>query len=283
MFSISPSVYVAYQGLNANYDCGYFSSFQTGGVYETTIAYPPDALSTYVGPLWMPAQTGPEPASLFRAINYTEFQEYEANTANEGYSKNLKIPSDLAGIDPAWSTCTPGMYGSWDPPRALTAAHNMVAPTPAQKLLDPLATAAPASGIAPSNLPATPTAIPKDTTNGSLNSDPPTTSVDPSSNSKDPQAKGNGDPAWSVGQTDNAPKGSNAGENPKSASEQGQDTEPEAQKIRPQSTPSDSGSPEASNISPAAVSSGDDDGWSGAGAPDLKHDPQDSPNSPLTS
>lgn len=60
----------------------------------------------------MPAQTGPEPASYFQAINYTEFQEYEANTANEGYSKNLKIPSDLGAIDPAWSTCTPGIYGS---------------------------------------------------------------------------------------------------------------------------------------------------------------------------
>ena len=106
---------MAYHGLNAHYDCGYFSSFTTGALYDTTIGYPPNALSTYVGPLWMAAQTGPEPASLFQAINYTEFQQYEANTANNGYSKNLKIPSDLAAIDAAWNSCTPGRYGSLIP------------------------------------------------------------------------------------------------------------------------------------------------------------------------
>ena len=151
---------MVYHGLKAYYDCGYFSSFATGAVYDTTVAYASDALSTYVGPLWMQAQTGPEPASLFQAINYTEFQEYEANTANEGYSKNLKIPSDLAEVDPAWATCTPGMYGSWDPPRVLTAARNIAAPTPVQPHLDPSATAAPAAGIAATHFPAAPTPTP---------------------------------------------------------------------------------------------------------------------------
>ena len=164
-------------------------------MYETTIAYPPDALSTYVGPLWMPEQTGPAPESLFKAINYTEFQEYQANTKNAGYSKNLKIPSDLAAIDPAWRTCTPGMYGSWDPPRVLTAARNMVAPTAAQAATDPSATAAPAAGIASTDIPAAPTPAPKDPATASLQPDPPSASADPGSKSEDSQSTGNNDPA----------------------------------------------------------------------------------------
>ena len=143
----------------------------------------------------MPEQTGPAPESLFKAINYTEFQEYQANTKNAGYSKNLKIPSDLAAIDPAWRTCTPGMYGSWDPPRVLTAARNMVAPTAAQQATDPSVTAAPAAGIAPTDIPAAPTPAPKDPATGSLKSDPPSVSADPSPKSEVSQSKGNSDPA----------------------------------------------------------------------------------------
>ena len=164
-------------------------------MYETTIAYPPDALSTYVGPLWMPEQTGPAPESLFKAINYTEFQEYQANTRNAGYSKNLKIPSDLAAIDPAWRTCTPGMYGSWDPPRVLTAARNMVAPTAAQAATDPSATAAPAAGIASTDIPAAPTPAPKDPATSSVQPDPPSVSADPGSKPQVSQSKGSSDPA----------------------------------------------------------------------------------------
>ena len=164
-------------------------------MYETTIAYPPDALSTYVGPLWMPEQTGPAPESLYKAINYTEFQEYQANTKNAGYSKNLKIPSDLAAIDPAWRTCTPGMYGSWDPPRVLTAAQNMVAPTAAQPATDPSATAAPAAGIAPTDIPAAPTPAPKDPATGSMKSDPPSVSADPDPKSELSQSVSNSNPA----------------------------------------------------------------------------------------
>ena len=175
-------------------------------MYETTIAYPPDALSTYVGPLWMPDQTGPAPESLYKAINYTEFQEYQANTKNAGYSKNLKIPSDLAAIDPAWRTCTPGMYGSWDPPRVLTAARNMVTPTAAQAAADPSETAAPAAGIAPTDIPAAPTPAPKDPASSSLNSDPPSVSDDPDPNSEVSQSKGSSDPDANEPLKQDAPK-----------------------------------------------------------------------------
>ena len=230
----------------------------------------------------MPVQTGPEPASLFQAINYTEFEEYVANTANEGYSKNLKIPSDLAGIDPAWSTCTPGMYGSWDPPRALTAARNMVAPTPAQPAMDPLATAAPAAGIAPTHVPAAPTPPPKDSTGGPLQPYPPTVSADPGSGSKDTQSNGNNDPAWSVGQADSGSKGSNAGESQMPASNQGQVSDPANQQNDSQNNPPNDSPPGTPNTSPAAAGSSDDDN-NGAGAPSLNVDPQNSQNSPGSS
>ena len=167
----------------------------------------------------MPVQTGPEPGSLSQAISYAKFEKYEANTANEGYSKNLKIPIDLAWIDPAWSTCTPGIYGSWDPPRGPTAAQNMVAPTPAQPAMDLSATAAPEAGIAPTHIPAAPTPPPKDSANGPLQPGSPTVG-DPGSESRTTQPNGNNDPAWFIGQAKNASEGLNAGDSPTPASKQ---------------------------------------------------------------
>ena len=34
----------------------------------------------------------------------------------------LSIPSSLTTLDPAWSTCTPVLYGAWDPPSTLSTA-----------------------------------------------------------------------------------------------------------------------------------------------------------------
>ena len=226
----------------------------------------------------MAAQTGPEPSSLFQAINYTEFQEYVANTANEGYSKNLKIPSDLAGIDPAWSTCTPGMYGSWDPPRALTAARNMVAPTSAQPDVQPSATAVPAVVIASTHLPATPTSSPKDSSTPFPNLDPPIASADPSSKPEDPQSKGNSDPAWSADPADSTTVDSNAEENSVPASKQG---DPPDQQYSSQNTSPSTSSPGPSNNTPVAGNSADsDEGASGSG---LNVVTQVSQKSPMTS
>ena len=227
----------------------------------------------------MPAQTGPEPASLFKAINYTEFQEYVANTANAGYSKNLKIPSELAGIDPSWSTCTPGMYGSWDPPRVLTPVQNMVAPTAAQPAMAPLATAAPAAGIDPTHLPAASTASPKDSSIAPSISDPASASADPNSNSG-PQSKGNSDPAWPVGQADNASKDGTVGENLTPASKQGQGSGPVNQQDGFQTTTPSHISPGASL---ATSGSGGENNKNEAGVPSLRIDPQGSQNSPKSS
>lgn len=228
----------------------------------------------------MPAQTGPEPASLFKAINYTEFQEYVANTANAGYSKNLKIPSELAVIDPSWSTCTPGMYGSWDPPRVLTPAQRMVAPTAAQPATASLATAAPAAGIDPTHLPAASTASPKDSSNGPLKSDPPSASADPSSNSS-PKSEEDSDPAWSAGQADNASKDGDAGENLIAASQQGQASGPVKQQDGSQTTMPSQISPGASSL--ATSGSGGADIGNDAGDSSSRIDPQGLQNSPKDS
>ena len=206
----------------------------------------------------MPAQTAPEPSSLFRAINYTEFQEYVANTANAGYSKNLKIPSDLTGIDPAWSTCTPGMYGTWDPPRALVAAPGMVDPTPAQPAMEPSATLAPAAGIASSHLPATPTPAPKESAHETMKSDPPIASADPGSQLKDPQSKGQSDPASSASPADKAigfSQSDNVGKDPTPISKQGQMDDPANQQYSSLNTSPTHNSPIASKDSPAASDS----------------------------
>lgn len=272
---------MAYHGLNAAYDCGYFSSSTTGAVYDTTIAYASDALSTYVGPLWMQAQTGPEPASYFQAINYTEFEQYEANTANEGYSKNLKIPSDLGAIDPAWSTCIPGIYGSWDPPRVLTAAQDMVAPTPKQPAMDPLATAVPAAGIASTHIPAAPTPPPKDSANGILHPDPPTPSADPGSESKDTQSNGSKDPSLSVSQADDPSNSGGTGDDPTPALKQGQNSDPVDQQNIPQDSPRNQSPPVTPTNSPAAGGSNGDN--YDEVDPDLNVDPQNSQNGPKNS
>ena len=224
----------------------------------------------------MAAQTGPEPASYFQPLNYTEFEEYTADPAHNGYSKNLKIPNDLTAVDPAWSTCTPGMYGSWDPPRALTAARNMVAPTPAQLINDPSSTAAPVAGIDPTHIPATSTSPPQDPTSAPSQADPPTSSVDPGSESKAAQLAENNDPAWSAGQTDKASAGGNAGDKAAPVSTEGQDSDPATkQPINPQNIPLSQSSPEASYNPPAV---GDSSGSSTieVGASKLNVNPQDS-------
>lgn len=224
----------------------------------------------------MPAQTGPEPASLFKAINYTEFQEYVANTANAGYSKNLKIPSELAGIDPSWSTCTPGMYGSWDPPRVLTPAQHMVAPTAAQPAMAPLATAAPAAGIDSTHLPATSTASPKDSSTGPLKSDPPSASADPSNSG--PKSNENSDPAWSVGQADNASKDRDAGDNLTPASHQDHSPDPVKTRDGSQTTTPSSTLPGASSL--ATSGSDGENIEDDVGVSSLLIDPQGSQSNP---
>lgn len=96
----------------------------------------------------------------------------------------------------------------------------------------------------------------------------------PALNRKNTQSNENNDPAWSVGQADNASKGVNTGENSTPASKQGQDFDP-ANRDSPQNTPPNHNSPGASSKSSAASGSDDEDNTNGAEAPNLNVDPQD--------
>lgn len=68
MTFVSPSVYVAYRSLGAGNNCPAFGPgyFKAGDTYDTTIGYPPEALSTSMcnGP--------PAGFQIYTAINYTE-------------------------------------------------------------------------------------------------------------------------------------------------------------------------------------------------------------------
>lgn len=158
--SISPSVYVAYRSLGAPYNCPAFGPqyFPSGPTYDTTIAYPPEALSTSMcdGP--------PAGFQLYTAVNYTQLQfptgaettgTCEWRIGQQGSSARgpvLSIPSNVLSVDPSWSTCTGAFEGSFDPPSALHKAANVVAPGPT-----PPPSASPGGSVIPGNAPATQT------------------------------------------------------------------------------------------------------------------------------
>lgn len=187
--SISPSVYVAYTALRANYHCDLWNGLAlptvAGSEYRTTIAYPPGALSTYAGPQVFPVFTilvdpvlngsddggkiighsEPIPASWFQAINYTQLQVYGITASNStiDYSTypyrrtiggpNLKIPEDLRSLNSQWRMCALERYGLLDPPRVLTKATAIATPTTESSPWSTANLPAPASGIASTHLP----------------------------------------------------------------------------------------------------------------------------------
>ncbi len=75
----------------------------------------------------------------------------------------LSVPRTVYNLDPAWSTCTAGISGLWDPPRVLQPASGPLTPDPtttpqAQTVLT--SSAAPASAVAPTTPTATTSAGP---------------------------------------------------------------------------------------------------------------------------
>ena len=110
--SISPSVYIAYNGLNAYISCSSYGDVARGKAYNTTIAYEPAYLSTSMSARAL--QT-----CAFTEITYTELANYPYS---DGSSLILSLPSDLSSIDSAWSTCVPNSYGAFDPPSTLNQA-----------------------------------------------------------------------------------------------------------------------------------------------------------------
>ena len=150
-FSTSPSVYVIYHTLLADYTCDENQAdLDIGPQYDAvTIAYPPDALST-----------GVCYHTNWRPINYTELYypppDYEVITQAAcsmhvgdprtvdslpilAGSPIFSIPDDVSQVNPLWSSCTPAAPGGYDPPRVLTKTGNLV-PTP---ILSPVSQAQP--------------------------------------------------------------------------------------------------------------------------------------------
>ena len=120
--STSPSVYIAYNGLDAYISCASYGNVARGKAYNTTIAYKPAYLSTSIS-------ARPEQTCAFTEIIYTELANYPYS---DGSSLILSLPSDLSSIDPAWSTCVPNSYGAFDPPTTLQRATALtdVSPEP---------------------------------------------------------------------------------------------------------------------------------------------------------
>ena len=145
-------MYVAYTGLRATSECIEFGTPQVGQIYNTTIAYAPEELSTsqeseyYAG------------TRFYTAINYTLLQHPTIVTSYgpfQGTTPQIyfSLPADLSLADPAWNGCLPDEYGAFDPPRTLGTASALVSPSVGAQA-SPVATPAPT--IAPAYAPATP-------------------------------------------------------------------------------------------------------------------------------
>lgn len=149
----------------------------TGEIYNTTVAYRPEQLSTSICFHWYAA---------FEAINYTQLQYPPPNSllshcvmpghgpdwtpASEtdyviAASPMFSYPQDVTLLVPTWKLCTlTNIIGALDPPHTLGPATAM----------DPVSSsspaAAPAAHITPTDAPATPTPSAKEPIGGTLNS-----------------------------------------------------------------------------------------------------------------
>lgn len=275
MTFVSPSVYVAYRSLGAAENCPAFGPkyFGQGTPTNTTIGYPPDALSTSMcdGP--------PAGFQLYTAINYTELQyptgaqtqgtcEWRLGSSGTPRGPYLSIPTDINQVDPAWSSCSGAFEGSFDPPSALRKASAMVAPTPAP-LNGPSAT--PGPSITPVNAPPTATPAPVDPGNSGQQSAPAppqpakssTPNTDPENADPGNSDPGNSDPGNASsgnGDPDNSPASANNG-NP--AAENSPSSESSQN-----GAPGSSGSSQNSNPTNPQPANGNSRGDPGNGDPD---------------
>ena len=101
------------------------------------------------------------------SVNYTMLGDYSSSNNPEFF---LSIPSTLTSLDPAWRSCTPALYGAWDPPTTLEAATALTDAAP-KATLPPVA--ARASHVTSLCCPTTSTAV----TDSHVNISPSATSV----------------------------------------------------------------------------------------------------------
>ena len=182
-FSTSPSVYVAYQSLEAfTGNCGPFPNV-VQGQKNTTIGYPPGSLSTYVTNLFDWASMGSEGFPPASAVNYTQLQYV---TSTEGLY--LSLPDDLVSLDPAYNNCGNFTVAVGDPPRTLGPATAMV---PSVTAAAPALAASPGAQVEPALASSTPKPAPKDSNFKVSLAITPADSQESSSQDSDPQ---NADP-----------------------------------------------------------------------------------------
>ena len=108
--SVTPSVYVAYHNLVS---CPSGAPLARRRSYNTTVAYAPEEISTAL------SARSQETDCTYVTVNYTMLGDYSSSGDLDFFLSN---PSSLTNLDPAWSTCTPVLYGAWDPPSTLSTA-----------------------------------------------------------------------------------------------------------------------------------------------------------------
>ena len=124
-----------------------------GQIYNTTIAYPPEGLSTSQESEYYAC------TRFYTAINYTLLQYPTIVTSYgpfQGTTPQIyfSLPADLSLADTAWNGCLPDEYGAFDPPRTLGTESALVSQGGGAQA-SPVA--APGPSITPAHVPATPT------------------------------------------------------------------------------------------------------------------------------
>ena len=181
--STSPSVYVIYTSMGANYAGS--ADIQIGRVYdEVTRAYAPEALSTghcyhtNWSPINYTSLYDPLPdydviTEKACSMSVSPGQSIDASSILAGLPL-LSIPQDVSLIDPLWASCTAEPAGGYDPPRVLTGAGPLVASSAAVSSI--LSQPQPASSVA-APLPEETGSAPKMTSNLAASQIPAATST----------------------------------------------------------------------------------------------------------
>jgi len=229
LYSISPSVYLAYPSLYAvqsGYGGGAPGSTIGKTYSDVTVAYPPDYLLTAgcinvtyhgVTMLGFPHYA----AGGFHTINFQDFntpipwsivtkaQDCYGNIGGPSHNPSeldytytlnpvISIPSALLSFDPAWTACAVDLAGAYDPPRSLSSVA----------ALDPMITADPSPKADPK-----PTTAPVAQPEPQVSSAPvPSSTADPPSISSNAQQAA--DPSRPVADSSTPPSGPPAGNSP---------------------------------------------------------------------
>ncbi|MCJ1458153.1 hypothetical protein MMC28_008524 [Mycoblastus sanguinarius] len=199
--------------------CDQFPDVTEGQVYNTTIAYAPDALSTMYFPDYPYVPWPGTQVPTWGAINYTQLQLYgvpqplvpDPAVTNIQW---LSLPPDLSAINAEFQTCWQSTLGAVDPPRTLGPATALV---PSVTSAAPSPVASPGAQPSPAHVPATLAPTPK-----IPSSDPPQSIplTDPKASGSPKSNPPNADPgqAKSDGLPSIDPGGSPSGENEASGS-----------------------------------------------------------------